>query len=70
MLKNEEVAGLVNGRHIAIVSAILNWYGYSHTLTFGYSIGFGNAVREFQRDHGLAADGIVGPDTYYALFNK
>lgn len=33
---------------------------------FGYSTE--SAVKAFQRDHGLAADGIVGPDTWNELF--
>ncbi|MDT0322291.1 peptidoglycan-binding domain-containing protein [Streptomyces millisiae] len=31
--------------------------------------GLRRAVRAFQRDHGLAVDGIVGPTTWYALRN-
>ena len=56
--------------HVRIVSAILIWYGYDHSFTYSYTPEFGSAVNRFQRDNGLAADGVVGPDTYYAIFNK
>ena len=47
-------------------------------IKLGYNLGicgadgdFGtateNAVKQFQRDHGLTADGVVGPKTYAAL---
>ena len=50
-------------------------------ITKGYSVGntgvdgdFGYATYEavvnFQRDHGLDADGIVGPSTWSALYNS
>jgi peptidoglycan hydrolase-like protein with peptidoglycan-binding domain len=32
-----------------------------------YGTGAVEAVKEFQRESGLAADGIVGPETWHAL---
>lgn len=39
--------------------------GESQTGTFSDSLEF--AVKEFQKSHGLAVDGVVGPQTWSAL---
>ena len=46
----------------------LNWLGYNCGTVDGW---FGNntrnAVRSFQRDHGLGVDGVFGPQTHLSL---
>jgi peptidoglycan hydrolase-like protein with peptidoglycan-binding domain len=59
------------GEDVRIIQQRLIELGYSCGYygadgIFGYSTE--SAVKAFQRDHGLAADGIVGPDTWNELF--
>lgn len=58
------------GTEVAYVQAILMDLGYD-LQPYGADGDFGRkteeAVKAFQRDHGLDADGIVGPRTYAAL---
>ena len=58
------------GTDVAYVQAILMDLGYD-LQPYGADGDFGRkteeAVKQFQRDHGLIADGVVGPMTYDAL---
>ena len=60
------------GTEVAYVQAILMDLGYN-LQPYGADGDFGKkteeAVREFQRDHGLEQDGIVGPKTLAAMEN-
>lgn len=42
---------------------------YTGKMDADYGSGTYNAVVKFQKDKGLEADGIIGSDTWYALFN-
>ena len=58
---------------VRVAQKLLNDYGY--TDPYGYKLAedgiFGTktnyATRQFQKDHGLTVDGIIGPDTWGAL---
>ncbi|MFZ5596706.1 MAG: spore cortex-lytic enzyme [Bacillota bacterium] len=57
-----------SGPDVTKVQALLNKWGYYHGPVDGYYSGQTfNAVKEFQRNNGLAVDGVVGPDTWAAL---
>lgn len=60
--------GVEPGPDVQMVQNILNQVGYYNGAIDGI---YGNATRDaviaFQRDYGLGADGIVGPNTYEAL---
>lgn len=57
-----------SGNHVVQLQKALANHGYFHARATGY---FGSitkhSVKAFQRDHGLAVDGIVGPATAIAL---
>jgi len=69
---NSAVAGHYHkgsrGPKVASIQYILKNKGYFHANITGY---YGpitkRAVMAFQRDHGLAVDGVVGPKTKYAM---
>jgi peptidoglycan hydrolase-like protein with peptidoglycan-binding domain len=56
------------GKEVAKLQKKLAYHGYFHAKATGY---YGHitkhAVKAFQYDHGLYADGIVGPKTLHAL---
>jgi murein L,D-transpeptidase YcbB/YkuD len=54
--------------YVASIQRTLACLGYSPGAADGiFGSGTERAVKEFQADKGLAADGIVGKDTYYCL---
>ena len=60
--------GVEPGVDIQRVQEILADIGYyTGSLDGIYGISTENAVKAFQRDFGLVADGVVGPETYEAL---
>lgn len=60
--------GIERGPDVQSVQSILNRAGYYNGFIDGiYGEGTRNSVIAFQRDYGLVADGIVGPNTYEAL---
>lgn len=72
---NSAVAGYYQkgsrGSKVAGIQYRLKEKGYFHVNITGYygSITKG-AVKAFQRDHGLAVDGVVGPHTKNAIWGK
>ncbi len=62
---------LMNGSHGEDVRAVqyllTNIFGYSLTVDGIFGTATRAAVLDFQTKHGLAADGVVGPDTWHAL---
>ena len=53
-----------------IIEFILAAKGYySGAMDASFGSGLQSDVKAFQKAKGLSADGIVGPDTWYALFN-
>lgn len=69
---NSAVAGHhhkgARGPKVAAIQYVLKQKGYFHAKITGY---YGpitkRAVMAFQKDHGLAVDGVVGPHTKYAM---
>ena len=61
------------GQYVTLAQTELNKRGYD-IGSYGIDGDFGKAteaaVKRFQTDHGLKADGIVGPETWEALENK
>lgn len=58
-----------SGNMTRIVQGALICYGYNVNGFDGvFGAGLLAAVKQFQRDHGLSADGVVGKDTAYKLF--
>ena len=58
------------GTLVYIAEFILSAKGYyTGKMDANFGSGLHAAVIAFQKDRGLSADGIVGPDTWYALFN-
>ncbi|MCM3594926.1 peptidoglycan-binding protein [Metabacillus idriensis] len=54
--------------YVASIQRTLACLGYSPGAADGiFGSGTERAVKEFQADKGLSADGIVGKDTYYCL---
>lgn len=58
------------GSQVLAVQQQLAADGYSLTVDGDYGTGTTEAIREFQRDHGLTADGILGAATYAALMGS
>lgn len=58
------------GNITRIIQGALICYGYNVNGFDGvFGAGLLAAVKQFQRDHGLSADGVVGKDTAYKLFS-
>ena len=59
------------GGHVRAVQALLNGYGCDSGAVDGiFGGGTAGAVKRFQRAAGLAADGIVGRDTWGKLLGE
>lgn len=56
-----------DGWPVRVVQGLLNGGGVPCTIDGDFGPQTDGAVRTFQRAHGLAADGIVGPNTYRKL---
>ncbi|MEU3898031.1 peptidoglycan-binding domain-containing protein [Streptomyces sp. NPDC045251] len=58
------------GEHVKEIQALLTYFGYS-VGRYGIDGHFGkdtrSAVMRFQRNNGIADDGIVGPNTWWHL---
>lgn len=56
------------GAAVRLLQELLTDYGYDPGAVDGdFGANTENAVKEFQNDYGLTADGIVGPRTWAAL---
>jgi hypothetical protein len=53
---------------VRAVQSQLNTMGFSVVVDGSYGPQTAGAVREFQRVYGLTIDGVVGPETYTAMF--
>jgi peptidoglycan hydrolase-like protein with peptidoglycan-binding domain len=56
-----------SGRNVVTIQYLLRARGYTITLNGSFDAQTDTAVRQFQRDRGLTADGVVGNDTWEAL---
>lgn len=57
-----------SGGAVTNVQIVLSEAGYSVDIDGYFGPGTERAVRQFQTDRGLEVDGLVGPDTWAALF--
>jgi hypothetical protein len=58
---------------ITAIKRELDYNGYGEDLTLSgltFGVSMNQAVQRFQADHGLTPDGVVGPTTSRALFDK
>lgn len=55
------------GTSVRHLQCMLNFWGYDLDVDGIFGKQTNGAVRDFQGDHGLAVDGIVGPQTWEAL---
>jgi len=56
-----------NGELVKTAQRRLLEHGYPIRIDGDFGGGTDNIVREFQEDHGLMSDGVIGPDTWRAL---
>ncbi len=60
-----------HGQAVRAVQVMLSeQFGYGLTVDGDFGAGTNDAVRDFQGDHGLTVDGIVGPQTWRMLVGK
>lgn len=57
----------LNWEETFLAQALLKCHGYNVVVNGIFSESFEQKVKEFQRDHNLLADGIIGPKTWAAL---
>jgi hypothetical protein len=58
------------GALVYIAETILSAKGhYTGAIDGVFGNGMASAAKAFQKSKGLSADGVIGPDTWYALFN-
>ena len=68
--KNATIKKGTSGTFIYLVEFVLSAKGfYFGAMDAEFGSGLDAAVRSFQKERGLTADGVVGPNTWYALFN-
>jgi peptidoglycan hydrolase-like protein with peptidoglycan-binding domain len=58
------------GKSVRHLQCLLNNRGYDLAVDGVFGPKTARAVKDFQRDHGLTVDGIVGENTWYALHQK
>lgn len=58
------------GENVRWVQWHLNWYGYNLDVDGSFGKLTDTAVRDYQKTHGLAVDGSVGPATRKSLVNN
>ncbi|MGG3575169.1 peptidoglycan-binding domain-containing protein [Bacillus gobiensis] len=58
------------GIEVEFVQVTLNHAGFETEVDGLFGVQTDEQVRQFQSDHGLAVDGIVGVETWTALFNE
>jgi cell wall-associated NlpC family hydrolase len=58
------------GQDVVAIQARLNALGYEIVADGDYGPATVNAVKAFQRDRGLEADGVIGSQTYRALMGR
>lgn len=58
-----------NGSAVKILQGSLNIRGYALVQDGIFGPATDSAVRRYQSDHGLASDGIVGPQTWTSIFS-
>ena len=58
------------GSEIAELQGKLVVLGYDVTADGAFGPAMADAIKEFQKSHGIKADGLIGPDTYSALLGK
>lgn len=68
--RDAQISKGASGTLVYILEFILSAKGYyTGAMDALFGDGLDAAVRAFQKAKGLISDGIVGPDTWYALFN-
>ena len=58
------------GTEIAEIQDKLVGLGYDVTADGAFGPAMADAIKEFQKSHGIKADGLIGPATYSALLGK
>ena len=58
------------GAEIAEIQGKLVGLGYDVMADGAFGPAMADAVKEFQKSHGMKADGMIGPATYSALLGK
>ena len=70
-VKHQLVANGSRGNHVKLLQSALTVLGYNVNGIDGIcGNGCVNAIRQYQRDHGLSADGMCGKDTWTSILTK
>ena len=68
--KNATIKKGASGTFVYLVEFVLSAKGfYFGAMDAEFGSGLDAAVKSVQKERGLTADGVVGPNTWYALFN-
>lgn len=68
--KNATIKKGSSGTFVYLIEFVLAAKGfYFGAMDAEFGSGLYAAVKSFQKERGLTVDGVVGPDTWYALFN-